>query len=66
MAHELTGLSTLTIEEIDLLLSSLSDKYSPIEINGKVYIIPDEVNKLIDGLASQLEDLKGGGVSGVS
>tara|TARA_Y100000034_G_scaffold34027_1_gene41695 strand:- start:1096 stop:1296 length:201 start_codon:yes stop_codon:yes gene_type:complete len=66
MAHELTGLSNLSVEELDILFSSLAEKYTPIEINGKVYMIPEEVNNLIDGIASQLEDLKMGGIDGVS
>jgi len=66
MAHELTGLSNLSVEELDILFSSLAEEYAPIEINGKVYMIPEEVNNLIDGLARQLEDLKMGGIDGVS
>ena len=66
MAHELTGLSNLSVEELDILFSSLAEKYTPIEINGKVYMIPEEVNNLIDGIARQLEDLKMGGIDGIS
>lgn len=66
MASELTSLSNLSIEELDILFSSLAEKYSPIEINDKIYMIPDAVNDLIDGLANQLENLKGGELSAES
>ena len=60
MASELTSLSNLSIEELDILFSSLAEKYSPIEINDKIYMIPEPVNDLIDGLANQLESLREG------
>ncbi len=66
MATELTSLSNLSVEELDILFSSLAEKYSPIEVNGRVYMIPDAVNDLIDGLASQLEKITSGDIVGES
>ena len=48
MAEALNGLSTLSPEELDILFSSLTEKYTPIEINEQVYMIPTAVNDLID------------------
>ena len=66
MAHELRGLSTLSAEELDILFSSLTEKYTPIEINEQVFMIPETVNDLIDNLAIQIEKFESGGVEGTS
>ena len=55
MAEEIKGLSNLSTDELDILFTSLAESYSPIEINEKVYIIPQAVNDLIDSLYNQLE-----------
>ena len=61
MATAIKGLSNLSTEELDILFTSLAESYSPIEINEKVYIIPQDVNDLIDSLYNQLERTKEGG-----
>ena len=61
MATAIKGLSNLTTKELDILFTSLAESYSPIEINEKVYIIPQAVNDLIDSLYNQLERTKEGG-----
>ena len=60
MATEIKGLSNLSAEELDILFTSLAESYSPIEINERVYIIPQAVNDLIDSLYNQLERGKEG------
>ena len=55
MATEIKGLSNLSAEELDILFTSLAESYSPIEINERVYIIPQAVNDLIDSLYNQIE-----------
>ena len=55
MATEIKGISNLSAEELDILFTSLAESYSPIEINERVYIIPQAVNDLIDSLYNQLE-----------
>ena len=66
MAHELIGLGHLASDELDILLSSLSEKHYPIEINGKKYIIPKKVGELIDSLADELENIRYGDINGIS
>ena len=46
MATAIKGLSNLTTKELDILFTSLAESYSPIEINEKVYIIPQAINSL--------------------
>ena len=36
----------------------MAHDYNPIEINGEVFMIPQEVNELIDNLFIELQDLK--------
>ena len=39
------------------LLKSSHNSYMPIDIDGKVYYIPNEVNKLIDDLVVQIKEI---------
>jgi hypothetical protein len=57
MAKELKELSKLPVEHQSLILESLCKKYQAIEIDDKVFLIPEEVNELIDNLVMQLSDL---------
>ena len=57
MAKELKELSSLSVEHQTLILSALCKKYQAIEIDDKVFLIPEEVNELIDNLVMQLGDL---------
>jgi len=66
MAEALNGLSTLSAEELEILFSSLTEQYTPIEINEHVYMIPSAVNDLIDNLACQIEKYESGGIEGTS
>ena len=55
MAELYKGLSRLSLEEQENILETMSQSYFPIQINDKVFMIPEEVNNLIDRLVSRLE-----------
>ena len=57
MAKEIKELSKLPFEHQNKILESLCKNYQPIEIDDKVFLIPEEVNELIDNLVMQLNDL---------
>ena len=57
MAEELKGLSHLPPEIQQSILESISHSYHPIEIDGRVFMIPEEVNELIDNLLLQIQDV---------
>ena len=56
MAKEIKELSRLPIEHHSQILEALCKNYQPIEIDDKVYLIPQKVNDLIDSLTEQLND----------
>ena len=58
MAEVIKELSNLPMEEQEFVLNNMSHEYNPIEINGEVFMIPQEVNTLIDNLFIELQDLK--------
>jgi len=58
MANVIKELFMLPREEQEFILENLSHEYHPIEIDGQVFMIPKEVNELIDSLANQLSELK--------
>ena len=58
MADEIKELSNLSREEQEFILENLSHDYSPIEIDGNTYMIPQEVNDLIDSLVNQVQELR--------
>ena len=60
MADEIKELSMLPREQQEFVLENLSHDYSPIEIDGNMYMIPQEVNDLIDSLVSQVNELRFG------
>ena len=58
MANVINELSTLSREEQEFILENMSHEYNPIEIDGHVFMIPKEVNELIDSLVNQISELK--------
>ena len=58
MANVIKELFLKSREEQEFILENLSHEYNPIEIDGQVFMIPKEVNELIDSLANQLSELK--------
>ena len=55
MAELYKGLSQLSLEEQEAILGTISQSYFPIQINDKIFMIPEEVNDLIDRLVNRLE-----------
>ena len=58
MANVINELSMLSREEQEFILENMSHEYNPIEIDGQVFMIPKEVNELIDNLVNQISELK--------
>ena len=58
MASAIKELLGLPKEEQEFILHGLSHEYNPIEIDGEVYMIPQEVNDLIDNLVVQVQELR--------
>ena len=58
MASVIKELSMLSRKEQEFILENMSHEYNPIEIDGHVFMIPKEVNELIDNLVNQLSELK--------
>ena len=56
MGEEFKGISNLSLEDQESILDTISSSYHPIQINDIVYMIPEEVNDLIDKLVKQLEE----------
>ena len=58
MAIELKELGLLPIEEQESILEGMQESYHPIEVNGKKFMIPSEVNELIDDLFSEVNNFR--------
>tara|TARA_R110000744_G_scaffold131199_4_gene239273 strand:- start:493 stop:708 length:216 start_codon:yes stop_codon:yes gene_type:complete len=58
MAIELKNLGHLSQEEQILILEGLTKDLIPIEVNKKQFLIPEDVNELIDDLFKELQNLK--------
>jgi hypothetical protein len=58
MANVINELSMLSREEQEFILENMSHEYNPIEIDGQVFMIPKEVNELIDSLVNQISELR--------
>jgi|TARA_Y100000034_G_C6862477_1_gene392697 hypothetical protein len=58
MANLIKELFTLSREEQEFILENMSHEYNPIEIDGQVFMIPKEVNDLIDKLVNQVSELE--------
>jgi len=58
MAIALKELGLLTIQEQESILEGLMSEYNPIQVNDKNYMIPREVNELIDDLFIEVDKLR--------
>jgi|TARA_R110001583_G_scaffold2191_1_gene16033 hypothetical protein len=58
MADLIEELSELPIKTQEAVLKNLSESMIPLEIDGNVFMIHQDVNSLIDNLISQIEELK--------
>ena len=53
--EELSGLPLKTQEDV---LKNLSEQMIPLEIDGNIFMVHENVSKLKDNLALQIEELK--------
>jgi len=58
MAELIKEIDKLPFREQEVILRQLSESFTPIEIDSVVYMIPEEVDKLISSLSSQLTELR--------
>ena len=58
MAELIKEIDKLPLKEQELILSQLSESFTPIEIDSVIYMIPEEVDMLIGSLNSQIEELR--------
>ena len=58
MADLIKELFTLPRDQQEFILENMSHEYNPIEIDGQVFMIPKEVNELIDSLANEVNELR--------
>ena len=58
MAELIKEIDKLPLKEQELILSQLSNSFSPIEIDNVIYMIPEEVSELIDSLTMQLNEMR--------
>ena len=56
MADVIKELFTLPREQQEFILENMSHEYTPIEIDGEVFMIPKEVHELIDNLVRQISN----------
>ena len=58
MAIALKELGLLKLKEQESILEGLQSSYDPIQVDGKVFMIPREVNNLIDDLFLEVTSLR--------
>ena len=58
MAELIKEIDKLPVREQEVILRQLSESFTPIEIDSIIYMIPEEVDKLISSLSSQLTELR--------
>jgi len=58
MAILIKELADLPYEGMKYVLSHMLDDYFPLELNGRVFLIPKEVNDFIDLLYTQVKEKK--------
>jgi hypothetical protein len=56
MAKLITELMLLPLEGQEFILSGLANDYVPVEIDGIVYVIPKEVDRLIKKLVTVMHE----------
>ena len=54
MSEVIEGLSNLSASEQEKVLTKLSQDLVPVEIDNRVYLVPREVDELIDSLSAQI------------
>jgi|TARA_R100001530_G_scaffold94990_1_gene65994 hypothetical protein len=56
MADVIKELQMFSQDEQEFVLEHLAHKYHPIEIDGEMFMIPDEVHNLINSLVVQISE----------
>ena len=58
MADFIEELSDLPLKTQEDVLKNLSEQMIPLEIDGNIFMVHENVSKLIDNLVLQIEELK--------
>tara|TARA_R100000093_G_scaffold54132_1_gene27942 strand:- start:787 stop:1002 length:216 start_codon:yes stop_codon:yes gene_type:complete len=58
LSKSIKELEFLPEEAQEFVLRSLSRKLEPLQIDDEIYMIPHEVNDLIDNLIAQIHELR--------
>ena len=58
MADFIEELSELPLKTQEAVLKNLSEQMIPLEIDGNIFMVHENVSKLIDNLVLQIEELK--------
>jgi|TARA_R100000656_G_scaffold7903_4_gene9118 hypothetical protein len=58
LSKSIKELELLPEEAQEFVLRSLSRKLEPLQIDDEIYMIPHEVNDLIDNLIAQIHELR--------
>ena len=58
MADFIEELSDLPLNTQEAVLKNLSEQMIPLEIDGNIFMVHENVSKLIDNLVLQIEELK--------
>ena len=58
MADFIEELSDLPLKTQEAVLKNLSEQMIPLEIDGNIFMVHENVSKLIDNLVLQIEELK--------
>ena len=56
MAKAITEIMNMSLKGQEYVLSRFANKYSPIELDGIIYMIPKAVNDLIKELILDVDD----------
>jgi hypothetical protein len=58
MAELIKEIDKLPFRDQEIILRQLSESFTPIEIDSIIYMVPEEVDKLISSLNNQLMELR--------
>ena len=58
MADFIEELSDLPLKTQEAVLKNLSEQMIPLEIDGNIFMVHENLSKLIDNLVLQIEELK--------
>ena len=58
MADFIEELSDLPLKTQEAVLKNLAEQMIPLEIDGNIFMVHENVSKLIDNLVLQIEELK--------